>query len=87
MADTRLKNAYEYPIIGYPAAKKDPKVRIRIRHQLTNDTQTNTLFNNVVVMYTQHVIHKNPGVERDHSYLWEYFERDPLGLCAEVPMC
>ena len=47
VADTRLKNAYEYPI-GYPADKKDPKVRIRIRYQVTNDTQANSLFDNVV---------------------------------------
>ena len=79
VADTRLKNAYEYPI-GYPADKKDPKVRIRIRYQITNDTQANALFDNVVAMYTQHVIRKNPGVEREHPYLREYLERDPLGL-------
>ena len=58
VADTLLAQAYEWPH-NYPDQNKKDGMRVRFHFQRINQEQAKAAFENIMVMYREHLLFKN----------------------------
>ena len=78
VADTLLAAAYEWPH-NYPDAHKKEALRIRFHFQRVNQEQAKKAFQNIMVMYREHLLFKNKTLVEKWTFFQKYLIENPLG--------